>query len=197
MTFDLGGVLVEWDPRRLYRKLLPAAEVEPFLAEVCTHAWNQRQDAGRPVAEAIEELAARFPDRRALIAAYYERFDEMLGDLIDANLALLAELSDRGVGLYALTNWSAEMFPHLERRPDAGFLERFDGIVVSGREGVRKPDPAIFELLCRRYRLEPAEVLFIDDVEENCAGARAAGLRAIRYDGSDLGDRVRAWVDAA
>jgi 2-haloacid dehalogenase len=196
VTFDLGGVLVDWDPRYLYRELLPdEAAVERFLAGVCTQAWNQRQDAGRPVAEAIAELSARFPGQAELIAAYYGRFAEMIGPVIADNVSLVGELADRGVPLYALTNWSAECFVHLEERADAGFLDHFRGVLVSGHEGIRKPDPRIYHLLCERYGLDPGAVLFIDDVEENCAAARTAGLEAIRYRrGDDLRTAVLEWL---
>lgn len=196
MTFDLGGVLVDWDPRYLYRELLDGSdEVERFLTEVCTQRWNQKQDAGRSIADAVAELAPRFPDKLDLIEAYYRRFGDMIGGLIDENLALLEELAGRGVPLYALSNWSAETFRFLEARPDAGFLERFEGLVLSGREGVIKPDAAIFEILCRRYSLTPADVLFIDDVEANVEGARSAGLAAIWYRPAiDLRAEVLDWL---
>lgn len=197
MTFDLGGVLVDWDPRYLYRKLLASeAEVERFLSEICTQAWNLRQDAGRPVAEAVAELAGRFPEHRALIDCYYRRFGEMIGGLIDDNVALVRELAGRGVPLYALSNFSAETFGFLEARPDAGFLALFRGVVLSGREGVVKPEPRIFEILCERYRLAPADVLFIDDVEANAEGARRAGLAAIAYrPGMDLRGEISGWLE--
>lgn len=180
VVFDLGGVLIDWDPRHLYRKLLPdAGSVEAFLAEVCTADWNYQQDAGRTIAEAVAELSARHPDRAELIAAYYGRWEEMLGGAIDEAVAVLEELDAAGVPLYAVTNWSRETFPIARRR--FPFLARFRGIVVSGEERVAKPDPRIYRLLFERYGLEPAACLFIDDVARNAEGARAAGMEALVY----------------
>lgn len=180
VVFDLGGVLIDWNPRHLYRKLLPDdASVEAFLAEVCTADWNYQQDAGRAVADAVAEVSARHPERAELIAAYYERFEEMLGGPIEEAVAVVAELAAAGVPLYALTNWSRETFPIARRRFD--FLQRFRGIVVSGEERAAKPDPRIYQILLERYRLDPASCLFIDDVARNAEGARAAGMQAIVY----------------
>ncbi len=180
VVFDLGGVLIDWNPRHLYRKLLPDdASVEAFLAEVCTPDWNHQQDAGRTVAEAVAELSVRHPDRAGLVAAYYGRWEEMLGGAIEEAVAVLEELDAAGVPLYALTNWSRETFPIARRR--FGFLERFRGIVVSGEERAAKPDPRIYRALLERYQLDPAACLFIDDVARNAEGARAAGMQAIVY----------------
>jgi 2-haloacid dehalogenase len=180
VVFDLGGVLIDWNPRHLYRKLLPDDDsVEAFLAEVCTADWNYQQDAGRSVADAVAEVSARHPERAELIAAYYQRFEEMLGGPIEEAVAVVAELADAGVPLYALTNWSRETFPIARRRFD--FLRRFRGIVVSGEERAAKPDPRIYQILLDRYQLEAASCLFIDDVARNAEGARAAGMEAIVY----------------
>jgi 2-haloacid dehalogenase len=180
VVFDLGGVLIDWDPRRLYRKLLPDdAAIEAFLTEVCTSEWNYRQDAGRTIAEAVAELTGRHPDKTQLIAAYYERWEEMLGGAIDDSVALLEELDRAGVPLYALTNWSRETFPIARRR--FPFLSRFRGVVVSGEERAAKPDPRIYRILLERYRLDPAATLFIDDVAHNVEGARAAGMEGILF----------------
>jgi len=180
VVFDLGGVLIEWDPRRLYRKLLPDdASVESFLAEVCTREWNHRQDEGRSWADAIAELTGRHPDRAELIAAYYGRWEEMLGGALDGVVAILEELDAARVPLYALTNWSHETFPIARRRFQ--FLERFRGIVVSGEERAAKPDPRIYRTLLERYRLQPERTLFIDDVAANVDGARALGMEGVLY----------------
>lgn len=179
--FDLGGVLIDWNPRRLYRKLLPdAASVEAFLAEVCTAEWNYQQDAGRTCAEAVAELSARHPDRADLIAAYYGRWEEMLGGPLEGTVAILDELDAASVPLYALTNWSRETFPIARRR--FPFLTRFRGIVVSGEERLAKPDPRIYRLLCDRYRLDPAGCIYIDDHLANVEAARAAGMTGIRFE---------------
>lgn len=180
VVFDLGGVLIDWNPRHLYRKLLPdAASVEAFLAEVCTSDWNHQQDAGRSCAEAIAELSARHPDRAELVAAYYGRWEEMLGGALEEAVAILDQLDAAGVPLYALSNWARETFPIARAR--FPFLARFRGIVVSGEERVAKPDPRIYRILLDRYRLEPSGCLFIDDVARNVEGARAAGMQAVLY----------------
>jgi 2-haloacid dehalogenase len=179
--FDLGGVLIEWNPRHLYRKLFNGNEaaMEQFLATVCTTAWNERQDAGRSFAEGTRELLPQHADRLDLIEAFGKRFDEMILGAIDGSVALLAELRQRGVPVYAITNWSAETFPpQRERFP---FLAWFEGIVVSGFEGVIKPDPRIFRILCERYRVAPESAVFIDDVARNAAAASATSIHGIHF----------------
>jgi 2-haloacid dehalogenase len=183
VVFDLGGVLVDWNPRHLYRSLIPdEAERERFLADVCPQSWNELQDAGRPLAEATSERVALFPQHAELIAAYYGRWEEMLAGAIEETVAVLEELHRRDVPLYALTNWSAELFPVARRR--FGFLERFRGILVSGEEGLIKPDPAIFRLLCSRYGLPPRSTLFIDDNPANVAAAGEIGFAVHHYVGA-------------
>lgn len=181
VVFDLGGVLIDWNPRHLYRKLFngDTAAMEDFLATVCTQEWNEHQDAGRSVADAEAELIGRFPERSELIRAFYGRFDEMLGGAIDGTVEILEALHARAVPLYALTNWSAETFPRALGMFD--FFSRFRGIVVSGRLKTKKPDPQIFAHLVATHGLTPAETLFIDDVPKNVDGARAAGLQAIQF----------------
>lgn len=181
VVFDLGGVLVEWDPRLLYRRLLATDdEVEAFLDEIDFHGWNHAQDAGEHTwAEAVELLAARHPRHRELIAAYPARFTETLGGPIQESVALVRTLRDADVRLLALTNWSAELFA--VARPQLGFLDLFEAVVVSGEEGVAKPDPAIFELLVRRHALEPASTVFVDDREANVDAAAAAGLTPVLF----------------
>ena len=175
VVFDLGGVLIDWNPHYLYGKLIPdAAARAHFLAEVCPQSWNERQDAGRALDAATAERIALFPEHADLIAAYYGRWQEMLAGAIDDAVVLLEALQRRGVPLYALTNWSAELFPIARRR--FAFLEYFRGIVVSGEEGLIKPDAAIFRVLCERHRLAPATCLFIDDNPVNVAAAAALGF---------------------
>src|SRR5205809_2898593 len=139
--FDLGGVLLDWNPRHLYRKLFAddEAAMEHFLATVCTTEWNEKQDAGRSFAEAVQELLPRHADKIELIEAFGKRFDEMVPGPIDGTVEVLAELKRRDVPLYAITNWSAETYPLCQNRFD--FLSWFRAIVVSGHEGVMKPDP--------------------------------------------------------
>lgn len=182
VVFDLGGVLINWDPRHLYRQLFDdEEEMEQFLAEVTTAEWNAQQDAGRAVSEAVDELAARHPDRRELIAAYYDRWPEMLGGAIQGTVEILRELRERGVRVYALSNWSAETFP--VARPMFPFLEWFDGIVISGEVRMVKPDPRIFAHVLERFGLEPGQTVFVDDNPENVRAAEGAGFVGIVFEG--------------
>jgi 2-haloacid dehalogenase len=180
VVFDLGGVLIDWDPRHLYRRLfVDPAEMESFLAEVTTAEWNAHQDAGRPWAEAVEILAAEHPDRRELIAAFHLRWPEMLAGEIPGTVDVLDDLRATGVRLLALSNWSAEMFPVARERFD--FLAWFEGIVISGEVGVNKPDRRIFEHLVERFEIQPAATVFIDDSAANLAAAAALGFRPIQF----------------
>ena len=184
VVFDLGGVLIDWDPRHLYRKLLAdEAAVEEFLATVCTPEWNAELDRGRPFAEGVAELVERHPEHAAAIAAYHERWPEMLAGDLRGSVELLAELRAAGVPLYALTNWSAETFAITRGRFE--FLEWFDGLLVSGEERVTKPDPAIFQLLLDRFGLDPTATVFVDDSEANVAAARRLGFDAIGFTGHE------------
>lgn len=180
VVFDLGGVLIDWNPRYLYRHLIPEPDaLDRFLTEICPQSWNERQDAGRPIAEATRERIALHPDHADLIAAYYGRWEEMLSGPVDGTVALLEALHGSGLPLYALSNWSAELFPIARRR--FGFLDRFRGLVISGEEGIIKPDPAIFHLLAKRYGLVAQETLFIDDNPANVAAAEALGFRTHHF----------------
>jgi 2-haloacid dehalogenase len=182
VVFDLGGVVIDWNPRYLYRRLFRGddAAMERFLAEVVTPEWNLQQDAGRPWAEAIELLAREHPDQQKLIRAYHERWPETLGGSIDESVAVLAELRDRPVRLFALTNWSAETFPTALERYE--FLAWFEAIVVSGEVGLVKPDPGIFRHLIERNRLEPGSTVFVDDSPANVEAARAQGLVGLLFE---------------
>lgn len=185
VVFDLGGVLIDWNPRHLYRKLFggDSAAMEEFLGTVCTQDWNELQDAGRTVAQAEAELIARFPAHAELIRAFYGRFDEMMAGPIEGSVEVLESLAARGVPLYALTNWSAETFPRARSR--FGFFARFRGIVVSGEISLKKPDRRIFEHLLATHDLVAGRTLFIDDVAKNVEGARGAGLQALLFQGAD------------
>ena len=179
--FDLGGVLLDWSPRYLYRKLFDGNEkaMEHFLATVCTVEWNERQDAGRSFADGVQELLPRHADKLELIEAFGKRFDEMIPGAIEGSVDVLAQLKDNGVPIYAITNWSAETFPPQRKRFE--FLSWFRGIVVSGMEGVNKPDPRIFRILCERYAVAPESAVFIDDVAENAVAASALGIHGIHF----------------
>ena len=179
VVFDLGGVLIDWNPRYLYRRLFDdEAAMERFLAEVCNGAWNEQQDAGRPWREAVDSLSAQFPRHAPLIAAYRDGWRDMLGGAIQGSVDLLAELKTRGVRLYALTNWSHETFPHAKGIERFDFLHWFEGIVVSGEERMVKPDPRIYRRLFERYALDPARTIYIDDARRNVDAAAALGMRA-------------------
>jgi 2-haloacid dehalogenase len=178
-VFDLGGVLIDWDPRLVYRKILPTnAEVERFLLTVCTLEWDAQQDAGRPLDEGIAELVARFPDQTLLIEAWRDRYAEMALPITDS-IELLRELRGRGVPLYALSNWGADEFEAI--RHLFPFLKWFSGVLISGRVGLVKPDPKFFGLLVREHRLNPAEVAFIDDLPLNVEAAQQLGFRSILF----------------
>ena len=181
VVFDLGGVLLDWNPRHLYGKLFDgdATAMEAFLAEVCTPEWNVQQDAGRSFEDAIAALMPAHAGKLALIRAWRDRFGEMIPDALHDTVEVAAELRARGVPLYALTNWSAETFPSQRRR--FGFMDWFDGIVVSGEEKLIKPDPRIFRLLLDRYGLAARETVFIDDSPKNAEGARAVGIHGIHF----------------
>jgi 2-haloacid dehalogenase len=183
VLFDLGGVLVDWNPRHLYRRIFAEeAAMEEFLATVCTQAWNEEQDLGRPFAEGVRLLAEQFPHRAEEIRAYDARWHEMLKGPIEGSVALLGELRARGVGLFALTNWSAERFS--VGRARFAFFDWFEGIVVSGEERVKKPDPRIFELAIRRFGLDPGATVFVDDSALNAAAAARLGFRAHHFVGA-------------
>ena len=190
VAFDLGGVLIDWNPRYLYRTLFSDEEaMETFLAEVVSPDWNTTLDAGRPWAEAIATLSAEHPDQRELIEAFYSRWDEMLGGAFDDVVAILAELRAAGVPTYALSNWSADTYAVARRRYE--FLEWFDGVVISGDVGAAKPDPRIFRHLVDRFGLDPATTVFVDDLEPNVAAARELGFVAIRFESAaDLRRRL-------
>jgi 2-haloacid dehalogenase len=183
ILFDLGNVLVKWNPRNLYRKVFASAdEMERFLAEVCTAEWNEQQDAGRAIAEANALLIARHPHYKVEIEAYYGRFDEMIAGEMEGMAALVADLKARGVPLYGLSNWCAETFHHGLRY---SVLRELKDIVVSGRERVKKPDPRIFQIAVDRFGLVPERTLFIDDVAANITAGEAVGLKGHLFTGAD------------
>ena len=179
VVFDIGGVLLDWNPRHVYRHLLEdAAERERFLAEVCTPEWNASIDAGRSLDEACEELSARFPDQAELIQAW-KRQDEMVAGVIPGMPEVVARLRAARIPRYLLTNMPAPVFrARVERYP---LLRDFDGAVVSGDEGLLKPSPEIFALLVDRFAIEPATTLFIDDTEVNVRGAEAVGFHGHHF----------------
>ena len=154
--------------------------MEHFLAHVCDHDWNLAQDRGRPWDEAMAELSARHPDQSHLIAAYHARWPEMLGGPIEGTVAILEELAATGTPLYALTNWAADTWRLASDR--FAFLALFRGILVSGQEGLAKPEPAIFHRLAERFGLTLTDLVFIDDNKKNAEVATALGIHAIRFE---------------
>ena len=180
VVFDLGGVLIDWDPRYLYSHLFDDPdEMESFLAEVTTAEWNACQDAGRPWGEGVDLLVAEHPQRRELIEAFHRRWPEMLAGEIPGTVDVLADLRAVGVRLVALSNWSAEMFPVARERFD--FLAWFEGIVISGEVGVNKPDRRIFDHLAEQFGIEPTAALFIDDSSANVEAAKALGFGTVQF----------------
>ena len=181
VVFDLGGVLIDWDPRHLYRKLFAddEAAMENFLATVCTHEWNRRQDAGRSFAEGARLLKAEHPNKDELIDAYGARFHEMMSGPIAGSVEILAELRARGTPLYLLSNFSAETFPPAFERFD--FLRWFRGMVISGEVGVIKPDLRIYEIMLARFAIDPHRAVYIDDVAVNAEAATGMGIHGIQF----------------
>lgn len=181
IIFDLGGVLINWDPRYVYRSIFKSEEeVEWFLENVTTSEWNEEQDAGYPLHKATENLIAKHPEWEAEIKAYYGRWLEMLGNEIHETVEIFRQLKQSGkYKLYALTNWSAELFPHAREKFE--FLKWFDGIVVSGEEKTRKPFAEFYKIVLDRYDLDPSKTIFIDDNIRNVKGAERAGMIGIHY----------------
>jgi 2-haloacid dehalogenase len=185
IIFDLGAVLVDWNPHYLYRNLFAdKQEMKDFLANITTPDWNEEQDAGRPLQEGTELLVQQYPHHEANIRAFYGRWEEMLGDAIEGTVELFKQLKDNGkYKIYALTNWSAETFPIALERYD--FLNWFDGIVVSGTEKMRKPNPAFYQLLLDRYNTKAEEALFIDDNLRNVLAAQKMGIKSIHFSSAE------------
>jgi 2-haloacid dehalogenase len=191
IVFDIGNVLLNWDPRALYRKIFASEdEVEWFLTHVCPPAWNLEQDKGRSFEDAVAEATARHPDQAHAIAAYHLRWPETLTHVIEGSVAILEDLHARGAPLYAITNWNQDKFRETRQRFD--FLNRFRDIVVSGDERLVKPDPAIYHVLLERNGLAARDCLFIDDSAKNVAGAEAVGMKAHHFTTPDrLRTRLR------
>ncbi|HEX9511174.1 MAG TPA: HAD family phosphatase [Puia sp.] len=185
LVFDLGGVLIDWNPDYLYRTIFTdEKERRHFLTEVCTPDWNEEQDAGRSLQAGTAHLLQKFPEHEAPIRAFYDRWEEMLGGPIEGTLEILRHIkSNTAVKTYALTNWSAETFPIALQRYD--FLHWFDGRLVSGEEGIRKPSPGFYQLLIDRYDIRPEETVFVDDNARNLVPAANLGFHTIHFQSSE------------
>ncbi|MEO6188311.1 MAG: HAD family phosphatase [Ginsengibacter sp.] len=181
IIFDLGGVLIDWNPRYVYSQVFDSEErIDWFFENICTADWNEKQDAGRSLQEATEELLLKHPEYEKEIRAYYGRWEEMLGGPIEETVKILRELAETGkYKLYALTNWSAETFPVALERFE--FLQLFEGIVMSGEEKTRKPFADIYQTLLERFSVEPDEAIFIDDSLRNVKGAEAVGIKGVHF----------------
>ncbi|MBT3359764.1 MAG: HAD family phosphatase [Rhodospirillales bacterium] len=194
VAFDFGGVLIEWDPRHLYRKIFvdDEAGMEYFLTHVCSVTWNWMQDAGRTFDEAVAELTGRFPQHAELIAAYHERWEEMQPYVFDDTVAILKELKENGVPVYGITNFPAEKFEITRKRHS--FFDLLDGIVVSGDVRLMKPDPGIFLHFLDRFDLEASQCVFIDDSTVNVGTAARLGFHGIHHrDADDLRQKLGGW----
>lgn len=180
IVFDFGGVLVDWNPRYLYKDLFEDnQQMEDFLANVCTENWNLQQDAGRSLVEATTILQKQFPEHEAMIQKFYDDWEVMLKDQIPENTVLLNQLKEKKYRLFGLTNWSGETFPiALERFK---FFNVFEGIIVSGDEKMIKPDREIYQLLLSRYKIKPEESVFIDDNMNNIIAAQKIGFHTIHF----------------
>ena len=181
IIFDLGGVLIDWNPRHLYRKIFKTEEdMEWFLQNVCTSDWNEKQDAGRSFEDATNELLIKFPEHEAPIRAWYDRWEETMNGPIADTVEILNQIREsKKYRLYALTNWSDQTFPWALGNFE--FLHWFEGIVVSGHEKTRKPFPEFYQILLDRYKIDPTKSIFIDDVPRNIVGAQAVGIQGIHF----------------
>jgi 2-haloacid dehalogenase len=190
VVFDIGGVLIDWNPAYLYRKLLPdEASVDHFLSNVCSPEWNQQFDGGARFSDGVAALSAVHKGKESLIADFHARWHEMLGGEVPGTADVLRELKVDGVPVHAISNWSAETFPiALERFP---FLGLFDVLIVSGRERLVKPDSQIFRLFLDRAGLDAADCVFVDDNAANIAAASAIGFHTVHFsDSADLRCRL-------
>lgn len=186
VIFDVGNVLYSWNPRFLYERLIADDRaLDAFLRDVVTPEWHFQHDAGRPFAETSAELSARFPEHAELIALWGPRFDDSIGGIVAGMDALVAELAQAGVPLFAITNFSGEFWPAFRASREALFVH-FRDVLVSGDERLVKPDPAIYRLALDRFGVTAENALFIDDRLENVEGARDVGMKAHLFENAAL-----------
>lgn len=194
IVFDLGGVLIDWNPRYYFKNYFQTEEeMEYFLREVCDMKWNSAIDAGKPFEQAIKERQKIYPEYAEAISHYGKHWADMLGGAFESSVNLLKEVKNRGYRVLALTNWSAETFPIALAKYD--FLQLFEGIVVSGEVKTIKPDVKIFKILIDKYSINVEESVFIDDNKENVEAAASLGFNAIRFDNIDnVRSQLRSYV---
>lgn len=180
IVFDLGGVLLDWDPRHLYQKIFSdPSEMEYFLRDICSPAWNAQMDGGKSFLDAADELVLRYPEYETQIRAYFPRWEEMVKGEFPQTVEILRELRDAKFPLAALSNWSSETFPRVRDKYE--FLSWFDPLVISGQIGYKKPDPEPFHILLRELDQDAGDCLFIDDMAENIQQAQRLGFDVIQY----------------
>lgn len=180
IVFDIGGVLIDWNPRYAYSKVFnDEAKMEWFLTHICGSEWNSKQDAGRTFAEGTAELAAQYPEYKKEIEYFYNNWTNMFGGAISGTVEILTQLKEQGYTLYCITNWSAEGFPWA--RAHFPFLNLFEDIVVSGEVKIIKPDHRIFNILLQRHNLNAKDCVFIDDNKDNITAADALGFNTIHF----------------
>lgn len=191
VIFDFGNVLLEWNPRHVYRRYFPNEEaMENFLHEVSFMDWNAQQDKGRTFAQGVAELSSQFPHYSDLIQAYHDNWKDSIGDYFAGTVEIMKRLKKQGYSLYGLSNWSAETFPLAREKYD--FFNLLDEIVISGEVGMIKPEPEIFELLLQRTGRAANECLFIDDAPANVEQAQKMGFAAIQFQSPEhLEDELR------
>jgi 2-haloacid dehalogenase len=178
LVFDIGGVLLDWNPTYLYEKLIPDPQQRAhFLTEVLPPSWNVEQDRGRPWAVAEAERIAVYPQHAALIRAFRARWHEMIPAAIAANVAVLERATAAGIPTYAITNFAGDTFRESAAR--FPFLTLFRNVVVSGDEGLIKPDAAIFRLFLDRFALDAGDCVFMDDSGANVAAAASLGFHTV------------------
>jgi 2-haloacid dehalogenase len=180
VVFDIGGVLLDWDPRHLYRQLIADPDqLDDFLDRICTRQWHLGHDLGEDTEQSCQELAAQYPEHAELIMAWSDRSEEMIGGILTETVEVLGELRSAGLRCFVLSNMEPDKYRLRRARYD--FFELLEGCVISGLEGVAKPDQKIFEILLSRYGLEPTVTVFIDDLPGNVAVARELGVVAIQF----------------
>ena len=191
VIFDFGGVLIDWNPAYVYLKEFRGDEqkMSDFLSTICSWEWNEKQDAGYSLQQATEERVAMFPEHEKLIRMYYGRWEEMLGYDHVETVDLLRRIKENGNHkIIGLTNWSHETFPVAVDR--FTFLSWFDGIIVSGTEKMKKPDPRIYQLTLKRYNISAESAVFIDDKKENVTAAKNEGMHGIHYTNAILLEKM-------